>query len=95
MARERGDQVCPTRERRPAGGVHPGAHLLRDDIGERGLAQAGGPVQEHVLHRLLALTNGPDGDGQALDEVRLPDVLRHARGTERPVPLVDLGVGFR
>ena len=45
--------------------------LLGDDGGERGLAQAGRAVEQHVVHRLAAHFGGLDGDGEVLFELGL------------------------
>ena len=56
-----------------AGRVRSEFHLqfLGDDGGERGFAEAGGTVEQHVVHRLAALAGGFDGDGQVLLQLAL------------------------
>jgi hypothetical protein len=64
----------------------------------RGLAQARRPVQQDVLHGLVALAHGLEGDGQPLDEIALADVLvqppraQRRAGRRRPRLLAGLGL---
>ena len=62
--------------------VEAGAHLLGDDVGEGGLAESGGAVEEQVLDGLASVSGGLDGDADAFDELGLADVLVDALGTE-------------
>src|SRR5690606_37104189 len=92
-ARQGGDQVRAAGEGRAAGAVQARAHFFGDDVGEGGLAEAGRPVQEDVLDGLVPLAGGVDGDGEAFDQVRLANVLLHARRAQGPVAGVQLGIG--
>ncbi len=47
------------------------AQLGRNDGRKRRLAQAGRPVQQHMVHRLSAFLGGFDGDGQVFLELSL------------------------
>ena len=47
------------------------AQLGRDDVGQRGLAQAGRTVKQHVIHRFIALLGGFDGNRQVLFQASL------------------------
>ena len=47
----------------------------RDDVGQGGLAQAGRPVEQHVVGRLLAHVGRGQQDGQVLLDLGLADVL--------------------
>ena len=60
-------------ERRPGRGVHADAELLGDDAGERRLAEAGRPGDEHVVERVAALLGGLDEDLELLLGHALPD----------------------
>ena len=51
---DRGEVAGPL-ERGPARRLDARAHLGRDDAGERGLAEAGRPGEQHVVDRLPAL----------------------------------------
>ena len=50
----------------PAVGRIADAELVRDDAGQRGFAEAGRPVQQHVIERLAALFRRGDRDLQLL-----------------------------
>jgi len=88
---ERGDQVGRAGKRRARCDLHAAAHLIGDDVGEGGLAETRGAVQEDVLHGVAAAFAGLNGDAQTLDQVGLPDVLAQIGGAERPVDLLLLG----
>ena len=65
------------------------AHLVRQDVGERGLAEPGRPGQEDVIERLAALPRRLDEDAEVLLVLGLPDVVREG---SRPQRAVELGV---
>ena len=73
----------------------PGRHLdfhaefMGDDIGHRGFAQAGRAVQDNVVHRLVAMACGLDGNPQMRLHLFLPDHIVKPNG---PKPLVALKV---
>ena len=61
---ERGDVALALE--RGAGGLHERhVQLARDDVGERGLAQAGRPREQHVVERLAAPAGGLDEERRA------------------------------
>jgi hypothetical protein len=64
----------------PAVGLHRNAHLVADDVGERGLAETRGPIQQHVVERLAPLPRGRDGDMQVVANAILADVFVENRG---------------
>ncbi len=66
--------------------VHP--EFVGDDVGERGLAQAGRTEQQHVVHRLAAHLGRADEDGQLLARLRLAHVLGQALGPQRALDRV-------
>ena len=49
--------------------------LVGDDVGQRGLAEPGRTVQQHVIERLATLPRRGDRDVQILADPLLPDVL--------------------
>ncbi len=51
VGQDRG-QVAGALDHRAGGGAEADAQLARDDLRQRGLAQARRPVQQHVVHRL-------------------------------------------
>src|ERR1017187_2489380 len=50
----------------PCGGAEPHLQLLADDGRQRGLAEAGRPVEQHVVHGLAAQSGRLDGDAEVL-----------------------------
>ena len=93
-SRERPDEVTRLRKRRSTRGVEPRTHLRRNDMCERRLAQSRRTVQKHVLHRVLALTDGFKRDRKSFNEIGLTDVLRHADRTKRRTTLMLNGGGL-
>ena len=65
-----------------------GADLVGDDVGEGGLAQAGGAVEEAVFDGFFSAGGGVDGDLEAADEGGLADVVGEALGSEGVVEAV-------
>ncbi len=60
----------------------PTPELAGDDLGERGLAEAGGAVQQHVVQRLAAGAGGLDEDGEVLARGFLADEFRQGLRAE-------------
>ena len=56
--------------------------FLRDDRRERGFAQSGRAVEQHVIHRLAALAGGFDGDLQIFFEPLLAGEIGEAPRTQ-------------
>ena len=56
------------------------AHLVRDDRGERGLAQAGRAAEQDVVERLLPPARRLDVDAQVLLDALLPDEVLNRMG---------------
>jgi hypothetical protein len=54
-------------------------------MGERGLAEAGRPVEEGVVQGLVAVFRRIDGDAEVVLELLLPDELVEAPGTQGDV----------
>ena len=59
----------------PAVRRRPGAHLARDDVRERRLAEAGRPGQQDVVERLAAAPRRREEDREVLADLGLADVL--------------------
>ena len=59
------------------------AHLVRDDVRQRGLAQARRPEQQHMVERFVALLRRRDEDRQLLADFLLPDVFVEAARAQR------------
>ena len=67
---------------RAGGDADVDAHLLGDDAGQRGLAQARRAVEQHMVQRLRAAAGGLDEDGEVLLGLLLSDVLLQCAGTQ-------------
>ena len=62
------------------------AHFVPDHVRQRGLAEAGWPVQQHVIQRLAAMLRGRDGHLEVLADAILADVfVEDARAQSRLV----------
>ena len=59
------------------------AHLARDDVRERGLAQAGRAEEQHVVERFLALARGLDEDFELLADLLLAHVFGELARAQR------------
>ena len=75
-------EVAAPLDRRAAGQLDLHAQLVRDDVGERRLAEAGRAVQQDVVERLPAHLGGGDKDGEVFLHLLLPDVIGHRLGAE-------------
>ena len=76
-------QIARALEHR-AGGmaqIHP--HLARDDVRQRGLAQARRPEQQHVIQRLFAPPRGLNKNRQLPTNFFLADVFVELLGAQR------------
>ena len=78
---------------RTGGGAEIDAKLARDDLGERGLAKARRPEEQHVIHRLAPLLGAFDEDLQVVLGCRLSDELGQRLGPQRSVLILDLRGG--
>jgi hypothetical protein len=73
--RELPHEVARLLDRRPARRVDVHAHLARDQLGQRRLAEARRAVEERVVERLLAGDGGRDRDPQVALDLLLADEL--------------------
>ena len=71
------------------------AHLARDDVRERRLAQARRAEQQHVVERLLALARGLDEDRELAADLFLADVFVELLGPQRALERLFLRRGGR
>ena len=78
-------QVALALQRRPRRHAHLGPHLARQQVRQRGLAQAGRPRQQHVVERVAALARRLDVDGQVVGDLPLADELGEAARPQRRV----------
>ena len=89
-------QVARLRNHRPGRRPEPHAHLPRQDLRQRCLAEAGRPEQQHMVQRLLPPPRRLDIDFQIRLRLALADIILKRLRTERPVERVPaLGVGVR
>ena len=84
---EDGREVAGALDGRPGGGVQLGAHLVRDDARERGLAQTRRTRKDHVVERLVAVAGGLDEHAQVLADALLAAVVVECLGAKRAVDL--------
>src|SRR5207244_12175734 len=93
---EDGRQVAGPLEHRPGGGADADLELVRDHVRERGLAEAGGAVEQDVVEDVAARPRGRDLHAEVLADGLLPDVLvqraRAERGLDRDLVLERLGL---
>jgi hypothetical protein len=82
-AREDAHQIVAALERGAGRALEPAGHFVGEDDRERRLAEAGRPVEEHVVEALAALPRGLHRDAQARHHLALADVLVEALRAER------------
>ena len=68
-------EVAGLGDHRARGGAEIDAELARDDLGERGLAEAGRADQQHVVERLAAALRRLDEDAEIGPRLLLADEL--------------------
>src|SRR5439155_21819114 len=77
-------KIAGFRNHRTGSGAKADAEFARDDLRQRGLAEAGGPYEQHMVQRLVTLARGFDEDGEIGARLRLADKfgqqLRAQRG---------------
>ena len=78
-------QVAGTGDGRTARGADVGAQLVGHHGGQRGLAQARGAAEQHVVHAFAALARSLDQDRQAVLHARLAQIVFQAFRTKRAV----------
>src|SRR5204862_824618 len=69
------------------GGFEFCAHLVSDDVGERGLAQPWWPSQQHVIECFTPRPCSFHVNAQILFDLPLADVVFDASGTQRQIEL--------
>jgi hypothetical protein len=89
-----GGQVARTLQHRAGSLAQVHAHLARDDVGQRGLAEAR-RAEQQVVQRFLALAGGRDEDLQLIADLGLPDVFIEMLGTQRAFDRLFVGRGRR
>ena len=85
-------QVARLLDDRSGGRAHRHAHLVADDVGERGLAEAGRAIEQHVIERLAAAARRGNRHLQVVADAILADVfVERARPQSRLVLRVVVG----
>ncbi len=85
---QRGEQareVAGLFDRRAAGVLDVHAHRVREDVGERRLAEAGRTAEQDVLEHIAALLRGLHHQFQPLADFFLPRELAEHRRSQRDV----------
>src|SRR4029077_14779573 len=77
---EDGGEVALAFEEGAGAGLDGDGKLVGDDLRERGLAEAGGAVEEHVVESFVAAAGGFDGDLDIYFNALLADVFVEALG---------------
>ena len=80
--RDDGSQITGAFDHGASGDTQRSSHLARDHMGQRGLAQPRGTVEEHMVEGLAAFTRRLYEHPQVVAEPTLADELAQIRGTE-------------
>ncbi len=81
-ARQDRREIARAFEHRTGGRANRHAEFLSDDVGERGFAEAGRSVEQHVIERLAALACGGYRYLQVGADTLLADVVVQRAGPE-------------
>ncbi len=95
QVRQQRCQVSRPFQHRPAGLAQVHLHFVRDDVCERGLAQAGRAEQQHMVERLGSATRGLDEDLELLADALLSDVFGQPLRAQRALDRLLVGRGCR
>ena len=85
LLRENAGQIPLALQRGGLDHGDPSAHLLGDDVRQRGLAQAGRAVEEQVVERLVAALGGLDEDLEVVGDRLLADKVPERGWAQRDV----------
>ena len=77
------DEIAAALDRRAGRRHEVRPHLVGDDAGQRGLAEAGRTIEEHMIDALPALLGRLHRHAEAADGLMLADVLVEAARTQR------------
>ena len=82
-------------QNRPRGEVNLGVHLVGNDVGQRGLTEAGGPKEERMIESFTAMAGSIDKDPKVCGQPPLPDKFMEVAGSQRLFvrSLLGLGIG--
>ena len=84
VGQQRG-QVLGLFQHRATGLPQINTEFVRNDVGQRGLAQAGWAKQQHMVQCLVALARRTDEDLELLTHLGLAHVLVEQLGAQRPL----------
>ena len=87
IGQERGE-VAGLGDHRAGGGAEVDAELARDDLGERGLAEAGRAGEQDMVERLAARARGVDEDLEVGARLGLADEVAQTLRTQLPLGFV-------
>src|ERR1700741_3722919 len=90
---EQGSDVARFLNRRTSGRLQFRTHLIRADVGERGLAQAWWTSEQHVVERFATVARGFHIDTKILLDLPLADVFVDASWAQRQIELTIVIVG--
>ena len=77
------DQIAPFFKRRARGYGQLGLHLRGNNMRQGGFPQSRGAVQQNMIHRLLALPRGGNGDLKGFDDLNLADIINQLFRAQR------------
>ena len=86
-------EVAGLGDDRPGGGAEIHAELARDDLRQRGLAEAGRADEQHVIERLFARACRLDEHREVGARLRLPDELGEPLRAQRGVRVLVAALG--
>ena len=86
-------EVAGLGDDRPGGGAEIHAELARDDLRQRGLAEAGRADEQHVIERLFARARRLDEHREVGARLRLPDEFGEPLRAQRGVRVLVAALG--
>ena len=90
---QQGGEIAGALDHRTRGGAKPDPHFARHDLCERGLAEPGGPEQQHMIEGFAARLGGVDKDPQIVAQLALPDELGQDQRAQRSLGHIALALG--
>ena len=90
---QQGSDVARFLDRRTGGRSQFRAHLIRDDVCERGLAQAWWTSEQHVVQGFATIARGLHVDTKILLDLPLSDVVLDTSWAQRQIELTIVVVG--
>ena len=89
-----GGQIAGLFNGRAGGDLEIGIHLVGQDVAERGLAQTGRTVEQHVIQRLPALACGLDQNANFVAQPLLADHLIQRARAQRVINFLVAALGL-